>query len=207
MKPIASSESMKVNPISVYGLTKYFQENLLQNVCESLDINYTGLRFQNVYGPGQSLTNPYTGIISIFTNLLRQDKTINIFEDGKESRDFVYVDDVIDAIQLALLNERNQCEIYNVGSGNQTTVLEIAETLRSHLKSNSLLQITGNYRKGDIRHNYANIDKIVNDLGFHPKTEIAVGLSRFIEWATRFEVFESKYDKSLNELKDKGLLK
>jgi dTDP-L-rhamnose 4-epimerase len=207
MEPIASSETMKVNPISVYGLTKYFQENLLHNVCESLNISYTGLRFQNVYGPGQSLINPYTGIISIFANLLRQDKTINIFEDGKESRDFVYVDDVIDAIQMAIVSEKNRCEIYNVGSGKQTTVLEIAETLKALLKSESTLHITGNYRKGDIRHNFSNIDKIVRELGFKPKTELSAGLSQFLEWAKWFDVVESKYDKSLNELKDKGLLK
>lgn len=207
MEPLASAETMKINPISVYGLTKYFQENLLQNVCESLDISYTGLRFQNVYGPGQSLINPYTGIISIFTNLLRQDKTINIFEDGKESRDFVYVDDVIDAIQMAIVNDKNRFEIYNVGSGKQTTVLEIAETLKALLKSESTLHITGNYRKGDIRHNFSNIDKIVRELGFKPKTELSAGLSQFLEWAKRFDVVESKYEKSLNELKDKGLLK
>lgn len=207
MQPIGSLESMKINPISVYGLTKYFQENLLQNVCESLKISYTGLRFQNVYGPGQSLINPYTGIISIFTNLLRQDKTINIFEDGKESRDFVYVDDVIDAIQLAIVNESAQYEIYNVGSGRKTSVLEIAETLKTLLKSNSFLQITGNYRKGDIRHNYANIDKIHSDLGFKPKTALADGLNQFVKWAKEFEATESKYDRSLTELRDKGLLK
>ncbi len=203
---LPTDESSFINPLSVYGLTKYFQENILYTICFSSGIDYVALRFQNVYGPGQSLSNPYTGIISIFSNRIRQNKDIYIFEDGKESRDFVYIDDVISAIKLSLDNSIRGVRIYNVGSGEKTSVLAIAENLAKLINPKTNITITGQFRKGDIRHNFADLTNIKRDLGFEPKVDIALGLKWFVEWMLNQEVGNDGYEKSLEELNKKGLL-
>jgi dTDP-L-rhamnose 4-epimerase len=204
--PLPTDESSWINPLSVYGLTKYFQENILYTICFSLGINYVALRFQNVYGPGQSLSNPYTGIISIFSNRIRQNKHVYIFEDGKESRDFVYINDVVNAIKLSLDNNIKGVRIYNVGSGENTSVLSIAEKLATLINPNTKITITGQFRKGDIRHNFADLKNIKLDLGFEPKVNISLGLKLFVEWMLIQEVGVDGYEKSLDELNQKGLL-
>lgn len=206
MSVLPTDESSRINPLSVYGLTKYFQENMLQNVCAALGIGFAALRFQNVYGPGQSLSNPYTGIISIFSNRIRQNKGVFIFEDGLESRDFVYVDDVVKAILLAMRENPSKHNIFNVGSGKMTTVLEIAETLREIINPGVEIKITGQYRKGDIRHNFADLSISRKELSFDPKTEIKSGLNQFVNWMLSQEIATDGYEKSLKELQDKGLL-
>jgi dTDP-L-rhamnose 4-epimerase len=206
MKPMPTDESSRINPLSVYGLTKYFQENLLLSVCNALDLKYTALRFQNVYGPGQSLANPYTGIISIFANRIRQNKEVFIFEDGLESRDFVFVDDIVNSIWLAQENYDSKQSIYNVGMGKMTSVMEIAQTLKSLINPDSSISITGQYRKGDIRHNYADLSLISSSLDFNPKIDIKTGLEKFVSWLVVQEVANDGYEKSLQELQDKGLM-
>lgn len=206
LMPLPTDESSWINPLSVYGLTKYFQENILYTICFSLGINYVALRFQNVYGPGQSLSNPYTGIISIFSNRIRQNKDVYIFEDGKESRDFVYIDDVVSAIKLSLSNSINGVKVYNVGSGENTSVLAIAENLAKLINPKTNITITGQFRKGDIRHNFADLKNIKRDLGFEPKVNITLGLKLFVEWMLEQEVGNDGYERSLEELNKKGLL-
>ena len=206
LKPLPTDELSRINPLSVYGLTKYFQENILQNVCFTLGIKYIALRFQNVYGPGQSLSNPYTGIISIFSNRIKQGKELFIFEDGLESRDFVYILDVIQSIDLALTNETIQTGIYNVGSGIQTAVIDVARQLSNLIDPTIEIHITGQYRKGDIRHNYADLSKIEQALGYSSKYTFEEGLNLFIEWAKNQELEQDNYEKSLLELSEKGLL-
>jgi dTDP-L-rhamnose 4-epimerase len=136
-KALPTDEQSAVSPLSVYGLTKYFQENIMKTVCASLNITYTALRFQNVYGPGQSLVNPYTGIISIFSNRLKEGKDIFIFEDGKESRDFVFITDVVESLYLSTLLNDGKGRILNVGTGIMTTVMEVAQTLKKIINSSS----------------------------------------------------------------------
>jgi dTDP-L-rhamnose 4-epimerase len=206
LKPLPTDEISRINPLSVYGLTKYFQENILQNVCFNLGIKYIALRFQNVYGPGQSLSNPYTGIISIFSNRIKQGKEIFIFEDGLESRDFVYILDVIKSIHIALINESVQVGIYNVGSGIQTTVVDVARKLAKLIDPTIEIHITGQYRKGDIRHNFADLTKIENELGYSSEFSFEDGLNLFVDWAKNQELEQDNYEKSLLELSDKGLL-
>jgi dTDP-L-rhamnose 4-epimerase len=204
--PVATDESSRINPLSIYGLTKYFQENALLSVCQSLNIDCTALRFQNVYGPGQSLKNPYTGIISIFSNRLRLQKDIQIFEDGEESRDFVYITDVINSIMLSISKNEISQRAYNIGSGIQTSVKEVAYQLKDLLKSNSGIKISGQFRKGDIRHNFADNSLAQKELGYESKVSFKEGLGLFVNWAMSETLSEDKYEKSLNELKDKGLL-
>lgn len=206
LKPLPTDELSIINPLSVYGLTKYFQENLLLNVCSNLDIKYIALRFQNVYGPGQSLSNPYTGIISIFSNRIKLNKDIYIFEDGKESRDFVFIDDIVKAIKLAVLNNKINSNIMNVGSGQMISVIEVAKTIAEKINTDVNISITGQYRKGDIRHNFADLTKIKTELGFVPEFSFAEGISRYILWAKSQDLEVDNYEKSLQELVDKGLL-
>ena len=126
LKPLATDEESRLKPKSIYAITKQTQEQILMQVCNAYNIKYTIFRYQNVYGPGQSLQNPYTGVLSIFSNLILLNKKITIFEDGLESRDFIYIDDVIKATVLGLKYQSNN-KIYNVGSGNQTSINNLIE--------------------------------------------------------------------------------
>ena len=148
VKLLPTDENSKIEPQSVYGISKYNQEQLCLVAGKSLNIPAVAFRYQNVYGPGQSLSNPYTGILSIFSTQIKNKNPINIFEDGKESRDFVYIDDVVNATILGLENESANYNSYNVGSGKATTVLKIAQKLVSLYNSGVSVNITGNFRIG-----------------------------------------------------------
>lgn len=180
---------------------------MVMTVCPTIGIAPVAFRYQNVYGPGQSLTNPYTGILSIFSTLIKNNKPINIFEDGKESRDFVYVDDVVKATALGIEMDEANNQIFNVGSGIATTVLDVAQSLIRNYGINVPVQVTGNYRLGDIRHNVADISKIQKLLGFNAEVSFQEGLKHFTDWVNQQEVQQSKYDDSIKEMKEKGLMK
>lgn len=202
----ATDEESKLHPSSVYGITKLTQEQLVLCSCISLGISAVSLRYQNVYGPGQSLKNPYTGILSIFSNLIRAGKSLNIFEDGLESRDFVYIDDVVRATVLAIENTAIKSEVYNVGYGVPVTINEVADTLLKKFERSVPVTISGNFRIGDIRHNYADINKIKRDLGFIPEVDFQTGIDRFVKWVLGQTVVDNKYETSIEEMKSKGLL-
>ncbi len=204
---IPTDETSKIHPSSVYGITKQNQEQLVLCMCDALGIDAVALRYQNVYGPGQSLKNPYTGILSIFSTIIKNDQSINVFEDGTESRDFVYIDDVVDATVLAIEYMETDGEIFNVGFGKPISVLEVAHTLVEKYGRDTPIQISGNFRLGDIRHNYADLSKIKKRLGFVPKVDFETGISRFVDWVNNQEIGESKFSKSIEEMKMKGLLK
>jgi dTDP-L-rhamnose 4-epimerase len=203
----ATDEDSKIHPSSVYGITKYNQEQMVMTLCPSIGIAAVAFRYQNVYGPGQSLSNPYTGILSIFSTLIKNNKPINIFEDGKESRDFVYIDDVVRATICGIENERANGEIFNVGTGVATPVLEVASLLVKYYDADIPLEITGNYRLGDIRHNYADMAKIEKWLAFKPEYDFKTGLNKFTDWVNSQQVQQSKYEDSINEMRSKGLMK
>ena len=204
---VATDEESRIHPSSVYGITKQNQEQMVMVVCQSLGIAPVAFRYQNVYGPGQSLTNPYTGILSIFSTLIRNQKPINIFEDGLESRDFVFISDVIAATMLGIEKDEANGQILNVGTGVATTVLEVANQLIRHYGIEVPVQVTGNYRLGDIRHNYADISRISNLLGFEPKVNFAEGVKQFTQWVMEQELSTSRFEESVEEMRSKGLLK
>lgn len=207
IKSVPTDEESKIHPSSVYGITKQNQEQLIMTVCPTIGVNSVAFRYQNVYGPGQSLSNPYTGILSIFSTQIRNHHPIQIFEDGNESRDFVYIDDVVDATILGLeLDEANN-QTFNVGSGIQTTVLEVAETLVKSYDINVPINITGNFRIGDIRHNFASLEKIHKILGFSPKVDFNIGIKKFTSWVLSQKIQNDNLELSLHEMKEKGLLK
>jgi dTDP-L-rhamnose 4-epimerase len=206
---LPTDESSKVHPTSVYGITKQMQEELVLTCCKSLEIPAIVFRYQNVYGPGQSLKNPYTGILSIFSTLLINDDPINIFEDGLESRDFVYIDDVVNTTIAGIEACLPECISINVGTGVSANVLRVAKTLKGLYKSSSKINISGNYRLGDIRHNIADITLLKEKLNYCPGVHFEDGIEQFSEWVKEQEVDATTrgYEKSLEEMKAKGLFK
>ena len=204
---MSTDENSKIHPSSIYGITKQQQEQMTLLMGKSLDVPAVALRYQNVYGPGQSLSNPYTGILSIFSTRMLNGNDIDIYEDGEESRDFVFINDVVDATVLALEKEDANHQIFNVGSGVATTVSQVANSLKEHYRSNVNITISGKYRLGDIRHNYADLSKIKEALGFSPKFDFNSGISEFVKWVKTQEIKEDKYESSIEELKQKGLIK
>ncbi len=153
----ATPEDAKLAPASIYAATKLAQEDLVRIATRALGIPAVILRMQNVYGEGQSLKNPYTGILSIFSNQLRLGKTLNLYEDGQESRDFVHVSDVARAVALALSTEAADGCTLNVGSGCATTIAEVASLLSERFGSKADPVISSQYRLGDIRHAIADL--------------------------------------------------
>lgn len=207
LRLVSTDEESKIHPSSIYGITKQNQEQLIMTVCPTIGIASVAFRYQNVYGPGQSLKNPYTGILSIFSTQIKNGNGINIFEDGKESRDFVYIDDVVDATILGLEKEEANNHVFNVGAGKTVDVITVANELIKNYGAEVPITISGNYRLGDIRHNYADITKIQTILGFEPKVSFEQGLKEFTNWVNTQEVQEDKYQKSIEEMKAKGLYK
>lgn len=204
---VATSEDSAIHPSSVYGVGKQVQGQLVHLICKSIGVESVSFRYQNVYGPGQSLTNPYTGILSIFSTRIKNHKEINIFEDGKESRDFVYIDDVVDATIAGMEVPEANGHVFNIGTGVSTDVLTVAQTLSKHYGIEVPLKVTGNYRLGDIRHNYADITLAKKILGFTPKWTFDAGIKLFTEWVNRQELKTDNYEASLEEMKQKGLFK
>ncbi|WDG18965.1 NAD-dependent epimerase/dehydratase family protein [Microbacterium sp. Clip185] len=204
---VPTAEDAKLHPSSVYGITKQTQEALVMTVAPTIGVEPVSLRYQNVYGPGQSLKNPYTGILSIFSTLIRQGKEINVFEDGQESRDFVYVDDVVEATYLAATDPRAAGETFNVGSGVATTVNDVIETLFAAFGTRVPTRLSGNYRLGDIRHNVADTSHISQTLGFSPLTSFTEGVGRFVDWVRSEPIDGDGYQRSLDEMSARSLLK
>ena len=184
---VGTTEDSLIHPTSVYGITKHVQEQLVMTVCPTLGIAPVAFRYQNVYGPGQSLSNPYTGILSIFSTRIKNKNGINVFEDGKESRDFVYIEDVVDATIAGLEKEQADGESFNVGTGVATDVLTVAETLIEKYGIEVPVTVSGNYRLGDIRHNYAD--------------------RQFTDWVNTQDIQKDRYEDSIEEMKTKGLYK
>ena len=204
---VATAEDSLIHPTSVYGITKQVQGQLVHLVCPSIGIAAVSYRYQNVYGPGQSLSNPYTGILSIFSTRIKNGNEINIFEDGRETRDFVYIDDVVDATILGIEKEEANGHVFNVGTGVPTDVLTVANTLIEKYNIQVPVRVSGNYRLGDIRHNYADITVARTILGFEPKWSFSDGIGEFVKWVNKQEVQEDKYEDSIAEMKQKGLYK
>lgn len=207
VKVKATTEESKKHPSSIYGFTKQAQEEMCMIAGKSLNIPVVAYRYQNVYGPGQSLKNPYTGILSIFSTRIKNGNDINIFEDGQESRDFVYIDDVVEATILGIEKEEANYQSFNVGTGVAITVEEVALTLKERYNSNIKIEISGNYRIGDIRHNYADLEKINSLLKFIPKIDFKTGINNFVNWVETQKIENDNYDSSIEEMKKKGLYK
>jgi dTDP-L-rhamnose 4-epimerase len=203
---VPTPEDSPLQPTSFYGLTKQVQEQMLSLFAETIGLEYWALRFQNVYGPGQSLNNPYTGILAVFSNQAQANGPIEIFEDGLESRDFVYIDDAVEAIWRCIAGSGSGVEVLNVGTGVRVTVSEVVCEIVRFFESQSRVAITGAFRQGDIRHNCADLAKIQRVLNFTPKWKFAEGLREFLNWASAQNTPDSQYDFSLKAIRERGLL-
>lgn len=204
---VGTTENSAIHPSSVYGISKQVQGQLVHLVCPTIGVESVSFRYQNVYGPGQSLSNPYTGILSIFSTRIKNHNGINIFEDGKETRDFVYIEDVVDATILGLEVPEANGHVFNVGTGVATDVLTVANTLCEKYSIEVPITVSGNYRLGDIRHNFADITSARQILGFEPKWNFSDGIEQFTKWVNLQEIQEDKYEASIEEMKKKGLYK
>jgi dTDP-L-rhamnose 4-epimerase len=206
--PTGTPVDLPPKPASIYAATKLAQEGIVRIACIASGIETSILRFQNVYGEGQSLRNPYTGIISIFYNRMRQGLPVNIYEDGNESRDFVHVSDVVEALLTSGSKITTQDHIVaNVGSGIPTSVMELAEIIKKQGDFEVPLKVTGQYRVGDIRHCYANLDCAHHLLSYSPKIALHEGIKRFISWASSEPISQDLSEFALQELSLKGLAK
>lgn len=202
----STPESAPFQPSSFYGLTKQVQEQMTLLFGKVLNIPSVALRYQNVYGPGQSLKNPYTGILAIFSNLARQGADINVFEDGMESRDFVYIDDVVNATTAAVIKGTSYSVALNVGSDERTTVLDVANMVNAFYGNRSKVQVTGAFRDGDIRHGSADLTRLSEALCYSPRWKFSEGLKQFLLWAGESEPERGAYEYSLREMRQRGLL-
>lgn len=183
LQPAASRAGISVAPSSVYASTKLMQEYLVCQGGASADWSATILRFQNVYGPGQSLRNPYTGVLSIFSQQQLSGKQLNIYEDGEISRDFVFVDDVVSALVAAGERSIPHGEVIDIGSGLATTILRVANTLiELYQRPSDSFHVSGDFRIGDIRHAKADIDRARRLLNWTPQVTIEQGLELLAAW-------------------------
>jgi dTDP-L-rhamnose 4-epimerase len=203
---LPTSEDTPFAPSSFYGLTKQVQEQMVLMFAATIGLDGIALRYQNVYGPGQSLSNPYTGLLAVFCNLVRQGKPLQVFEDGLESRDFVYIDDVVDATVACLAPGIRGNRALNVGSGMRVSVLEVAHAVQAFFGVDRPLQVTGRFRVGDIRHNIADISRISALTGYVPNWQFAAGVGQFLQWAQAAEVADVGFERSLAELEERGML-
>jgi dTDP-L-rhamnose 4-epimerase len=200
-------ETHLTKPTSVYGLTKLWQEQLMQIYCESQGIDLVTLRFQNVYGPKQELGNPYTGIIGIFTNAIVQGNRLELFEDGMVTRDFVFVGDVAQAVIQCATYEQPLNSIMNVGSGEAVTLIDVVETIADVIGKKAEYTISGRFRVGDVRHAIADMERYKTLLGEWTPTSLKEGIAQYLEWYLGEEPLEqAALEASLQEMEQKGLL-
>lgn len=203
--PIPTDETTQLNCHSVYAINKRTQEDMSLTVGKAFKIPTVALRYFNVYGPRQSLSNPYTGVAAIFISRIKAGKSPVIFEDGLQSRDFVSVHDIVSANIAAMESDKADYQVFNVGSGKKVTILEMAKLITKLFGKKINPQITNTYRKGDIRHCFADVSKIKRVLNWIPRVKFEDGMQELIEWS---EEEESKdyFDLASKILKVKGII-
>ncbi len=204
LSPHPTNEDKCLSSTSVYAITKKDQEELSLNIGFSYKIPTVALRFFNVYGPRQSLSNPYTGACAIFSSRIKNGNAPLIYEDGEQKRDFVDVRDIVEACLLVMNNEKADYGFFNVGTGRGVTIREVASMLIGlYHKKEIRPVITNRYRVGDIRHCYADISKI-KGLGFSPKIKLEEGLKHLVEWGKTAKAIDN-LDKADLELEKRQL--
>ncbi len=204
VKPQATAEDKPLFPTSIYATTKRSQEEMCLEVGTAYNIPTVALRYFNVYGPRQSLSNPYTGVAAIFLSRVKNDKEPFIFEDGRQSRDFIYISDIVEANILAMNKDKANYDFFNVGTGKPHSILDIADTIISLYNKNLKPEILGKFRAGDIRHCYSDISKISKKLGYKPKVSFEEGMKKLKSWSET-QVARDLTEKAQDELKKRGL--
>jgi dTDP-L-rhamnose 4-epimerase len=182
IKPVPTSEKKPLYPGSIYAISKQDQEQLCLVMGRAYNIPTVALRYFNVYGTRQALSNPYTGLCAIFSSRLLNDRSPLIFEDGEQSRDLVHVSDIVQANLLAMEKSDADYETVNVGTGQSLTVNDVARILAEGMGKDIQGEVTGRYREGDIRHCFADISKAKRLLGYSPKVRLEEGMKELIAW-------------------------
>jgi dTDP-L-rhamnose 4-epimerase len=204
--PLPTDEEKALQPASPYASGKRDQEELCLSIGRAYGIPTVALRYFNVYGERQALSNPYTGIAAIFTSRLLNDNAPMIFEDGLQSRDFTHVSDIVQANLLALDCKSMDYDYFNVGTGRRLTVLDVATALAKCMKKEIQPKIVGKYREGDIRHCFADISKLSAAAGYSPRVTFENGIAELVEWCSSQEA-EDRVLQATQELMAKGLTK
>jgi len=205
MKSVPTAEDRELKPISIYGLTKKAQEELCFSTGRAYGIPVVALRLFNVYGGGQSLRNPYTGILTFFFSAIKSGRAPEVYEDGRESRDFVHIDDVVRALVLAAQAKNIEFRSYNIGSGEPLSILEAAKLIMARMGMAGEPMVSGRWRVGDIRHCYADLALSRRILGYEPTERFDDGIGEFLSWAENerpLDLLEVVRD----ELRARGLL-
>jgi len=207
LEPLPTDENKPLMPTSIYAQSKRHQEEMCLLTGKTYDIPTVALRYFNVYGSRQSLSNPYTGACAIFTSRILNNNPPYIFEDGNQTRDFIHVRDIAQANLKALEHNNADYKAINIGTGKPITIVKLAETLtKLYGKSNLKPHISNQYRKGDIRHCYAGIQKARQLLNFKPTVSLREGLTELSQWAKTHDWGATDlFEKALKELKDKHL--
>jgi dTDP-L-rhamnose 4-epimerase len=189
---------------SIYAIAKKNQEEMVLNIGATYDIPAVALRYFNVYGPRQSLSNPYTGVAAIFLSRIKNDHSPVVFEDGLQTRDFVSVHDVVRA-NISAMEHESLSGYYNIGSGQPRTIRGITETLISLYDKDIAPEITRKFRKGDIRHCAADISKAKATFGYTPQVSFEDGMRELIQWSETAESVD-KFEEARQELRKRGLV-
>jgi dTDP-L-rhamnose 4-epimerase len=206
LEPLPTPETKRPALSSIYALNKYNQERMGLIFGRAYEREVVALRFFNVYGPHQALSNPYTGVLAIFGSRLLNDRPPMVFEDGEQRRDFVHVRDVARACRLALETPAAVGQVINVGSGQSRSVLEVAQALAAATGKTRLTpHVTGKYRAGDIRHCFADIGLAGRLLGFEPEVRFEDGIAELAEWLSG-EIAIDAVDEATEELSRRGLV-
>lgn len=205
--PVATREDKPLDPLSVYAHSKRFQEDICEAMGLAYEVPVVALRYFNVYGPRQALRNPYTGIAPVFASRVRNGLPIDVYEDGLPVRDFVHVRDVVQANLLALDHPGGDMVVFNVGSGEPLTVLDMAEAICRQMGQEPRLEFSGRYRVGDIRSCYADLGRSRDELGYQPRIQFSDGVAELVEWVSAQERAEDRYEESLRDLRQRGLVR
>jgi dTDP-L-rhamnose 4-epimerase len=205
LQPMPTPETKPLDPASVYAITKQDQEQLCLTIGRAYRLPTVALRYFNVYGPGQALSNPYTGVAAIFSGRLLNGQSPLIFEDGLQTRDFVHVDDIVRANLLVMNNDAANYQVVNVGTGRATSIRRIAELIADGLGVEIGPTVVGRFREGDIRHCVADITR-ARSLGYEPAVPLERGMSELIGWV-RGRQAVSGIDRATAELESRGLLR
>ena len=207
LKPIPITEETPCDPKNVYAITKKNQEELCMGIGLSYGIPVTALRYFVGYGLRQNPSNPYTGVSVMFSTRIKNGKPPIIYEDGLQTRDFINVRDIVRANMLAMESKSADYEIFNVGTGQPTSILDLANKLiKLHGKEGSIKPtVTNEYRSSDVRHLFADMGKIKNKLGFEANVKIDNGLKELVEWLNEQKPVD-RSDEAQKELKERGLI-
>ena len=206
LESIGTPESKPLNPTSIYAVSKQDQEQYCLSVGRAYKIPTVGLRYFNVFGTRQALSNPYTGVCAIFSSRLMNDKGPLIFEDGRQTRDFVHVNDIVQANIRAMERDEADFDALNVGSGRKLTIEDVARILAKGLGKSIEPEINGNYREGDIRHCIADIEKARELIGYEPEVKLEDGMEELFSWVAEQRP-EDNVATASNELAERNLIK